>query len=66
MDAVARERFLVALPPVFVTLVALRCGQPVELESLEHSVHAGVADVDVVVALEVHRDLQRTEVVVLA
>jgi hypothetical protein len=33
---------------------------------LRDAPHAGVADVDVVVALEVHGDLGRAEVVVLA
>jgi hypothetical protein len=49
-----------------VTLVALGGGQPVQLQPLEDAPHARGADRDVVVALEVHRDLGRAEVVVLA
>src|SRR6516225_5025150 len=60
------EWFLVALPAVGVALVALRCGEPVQAAALEDPIHPGVADLDVVVALQVHRDLQRAEVIVLA
>jgi hypothetical protein len=66
LHAVARQRLLVALPPVGVAFVPLRRRQPVEIKALEDPVHARVADLDVVVALEIHRDLQRPEVVVLA
>ena len=66
LDPMAGQRLLVALPAVGVALVALRCRQPVELEALEDPPDRRVADLDVVVALQVHRDLQRPEVVVLA
>ena len=66
LDAVAGQRFLVAFPASVVALVALRGRQPVQVEALEDAPHAGLADRDVVVALEVHRDLERPEVVVLA
>jgi hypothetical protein len=49
-----------------VSLVALGGGQPVQAQPLEDAPHARGADVDVVVALEVHRDLGWAEVVVLA
>ena len=57
---------LVALPPSGVTLVTLRGGQSIHPEPLEDSPHPRRADIDVVVALEVHPDLQRAEVVMLA
>jgi hypothetical protein len=57
---------LIALPALVVSLVALGGGQPVQAQPLEDAPHARGADVDVVVALEVHRDLGRAEVVVLA
>ena len=57
---------LVALPPSGVTLVALRGGQSIHVQPLEDSPHPRRADIDVVVALEVHPDLQRAEVVLLA
>jgi len=63
---VARLRFLVALPAGLVALVALGARQTVHLEALEDPPHAGVADLDVVIAAQVHRDLQGAEVVVLA
>jgi hypothetical protein len=49
-----------------MALVALGGGQPVQLQPLEDAPHARGADLDVVVALEVHGDLGRPEVVVLA
>src|SRR5689334_2383951 len=58
--------FLVALPAVLVTLVALRAGQTIQAEPLQDPPDAGRADLDLVVPLEVHRDLVRSEVVVLA
>ena len=57
---------LVALPPSGVTLVTLRGGQSIHVQPLEDSPHPRRADIDVVVALEVHPDLQRAEVVMLA
>src|SRR4051794_27371275 len=56
---------LVALPPSCVTLVALRSRQSIHSQPLEDSPHTRRADVDVVVALQVHPDLQRPEVVML-
>jgi hypothetical protein len=58
--------FLVALPTFLVRLVPLGAGQPVHLEPLQDSPHPGLGDLDLVVALEIHRDLQWAEVVVLA
>jgi hypothetical protein len=58
--------FLVALPAPLERFVALRAGQAVHLESSEDPPHPGLGNLDVVVALDVHRDLQRPEVVVLA
>jgi hypothetical protein len=49
-----------------VALVTLGGGQAVELEPLEDAPDPGVADLHLVVALEVHGDLGRAEVVVLA
>jgi hypothetical protein len=49
-----------------VTLVPLGGRQAVELQPLEDAPHAGGADLDVVVALEVHGDPGWAEVVVLA
>ena len=56
---------LIPLPALGVAFVALRGRQPTQVEALEDSPNAGHADLDVVVALEVHRDLVRSEVVVL-
>jgi hypothetical protein len=66
LDSVSGERLLVALPAGLVTLVALRARQAVHLEALEDPPDTGVADLDVVVAVQVHGDLQWPEVVVLA
>jgi hypothetical protein len=49
-----------------VALVALGGGQPVQLQPLQDAPHARGAELDIVVALEVHRDLGGAEVVVLA
>ena len=66
LDPVAGQRLLIALPPAVIALVALGGRQAVELEPLEDAPHPRGADLDVVVAAEVHRDLGRPEVVVLA
>jgi hypothetical protein len=66
LHPVPGELLLVALPASIVGLVLLRGRQPVHLEPLEDPPDAGAGDVDVVVSLEVHRDLARPEVVVLA
>jgi hypothetical protein len=63
---VAGQRLLIALPTPVVTLVALGGRQAVELQPLEDAPHARVADLEVVVALEVHGDPGWAEVVVLA
>src|SRR5882757_10565297 len=57
---------LVALPPPRVALVALRGGQAIHIEPLKNSPHPRRADLDVVVALQVHPDLHGPEVVMLA
>jgi hypothetical protein len=66
LDPVAGQRLLIALPAAVVPLVALGRRQAVQLEPLEDAPHARGADVDVVIAPQVHRDLGRPEVVVLA
>ena len=57
---------LIAFPAPVVALVALGGGEPVQVQALEDAPHARGADLHLVVALEVHRDLGRAEVVVLA
>jgi hypothetical protein len=57
---------LMALPAPVVALVALGGRQPVQLQPLQDPPHPGAADLDLVVALEVHGDPGRAEVVVLA
>ncbi len=61
----ARQRLLVPLPFAVVPLVALGGGQPGQVDPFEDAPDPGLADLDVVVALEVHGDLRRAEVVVL-
>jgi hypothetical protein len=56
---------LVSFPALVVPLVPLRGREPVHVQALEDPPDAGDADVHVVVALEVHGDLGRPEVVVL-
>jgi hypothetical protein len=63
---VAGQRLLIALPAPVVTLVALGGRQAVQLQPLEDPPHARGAELDVVVALAVHRDPGRPEVIVLA
>ena len=62
----AGQRLLIAAPAPVMALVALGGREAVELQPLEDAPHARGADRDVVVALEVHGDLGRAEVVVLA
>jgi hypothetical protein len=65
LDTVARLRFLIALPAILVPLVSLRAGQAIEAEAPEDSPDPTGADGDVVVALQIHRDPLRPEMVVL-
>lgn len=65
LQLVAGTLFLVAAPPLLVALVALGGGQPVHPEALEDAVDRRRGDLHVVVATQVHLDLQRAEVVVL-
>lgn len=55
-----------ALPPPLIGIVPLGAGEPVELEPFEDPLHPRRADRELVVAAEIHRDLLRSEVVVLA
>jgi hypothetical protein len=66
LDLVAGLGLLVSLPSVLVPLVPLRRRQPAHIQALEDPPDAGQADFDLVVALEIHRDLVGPEVVVLA
>ena len=59
------QRFLVAFPSSVMPLVALIGRQPAKLEAVQNAPDAGLGDRDVVIPLEVHHDLVRTEVVVL-
>lgn len=56
---------LVAFPPPVVPLVALRARDPADVQPFQDAPYAGLADVDIVVTLEVHGDLLGPEVVVL-
>jgi hypothetical protein len=47
-------------------LVALRGGEAAHAEAVEDLPHRGVPDLEIVISGEVHRDLQRPEVIVLA
>ena len=66
LDPMPGLRLLVALPAVLVALVALRRWQAAHVEALEDPPDPRGADLDLVIPLEVHRDLVRPEVVVLA
>jgi hypothetical protein len=59
LNGVARLLFLVALPAFGVAFVALRCRQTVEVGALEDPPDARRADRDVLITLEIHRDLGR-------
>jgi hypothetical protein len=61
----ARKRLLVSLPATILGLVSLVRRQTVQVEPFEYPIDARRRDLDVVIAGEVHRDLQRTEVIVL-
>jgi hypothetical protein len=56
LDPVTRG-LLVALPPVDVAAVPLGGGEPAHVQALEDPPDPGGADLDVVVALQVHGDL---------
>jgi hypothetical protein len=64
LHPVSRLLLLVAFPALAVPLVALRARQSVHVETLEDAPDPRDRDRDVVVALEVHLDLLRPEVVV--
>jgi hypothetical protein len=66
LDAVAGQGLLIALPAPVMALMPLGRRQPVQLQPLQDPPDAGAADLHLVVALEVHRDPGRPEVVVLA
>jgi len=66
LHPVAGQRLLVPLPPVDVAPVALGGGEPVHLQALQDPPDPRRRDLHVVVALQVHRDLVRPEVVTLA
>ena len=66
LDPVAGQRLLVALPTVGRGACSAASRQPVHVEAFEDPPHPRRADRDVVVALQVHRDLARPEVIVLA
>jgi len=63
---VARLLLLIALPALGVTFVALRRRQTVQVGSLQDPPDPGRAHRDVVISLEIHGDLGRAKVVVLA
>lgn len=56
---------LVSLPPGLTALVALRRGLSVHAGLVQDAPHTGGADLDLVIALQVHRDPVRPEVVAL-
>jgi hypothetical protein len=66
LHPMAGHWFLVSLPAPVVTLVALRGGESAEIEAVQNPPHPRSGDLDVVVSLQIHRDLVRPEVVVLA
>ena len=65
LDLVAGELLFVAEVSLVEPFVALRGGETVELETFEDPPHSRVRDGHVVVAVQVHRDPRRAEVVVL-
>jgi len=62
---VAGELLLVALPALVQSLVALGAGEPAHIEALQDPPDTRIGDLHIVIALQVHRDLGRPEVVVL-
>src|ERR1700682_945468 len=65
LEAETRLGLLVPLPPLLMTFVPLRAGQSVEAKAPQNPPDAAAADLDVVIALEIHRRSQWPEVVVL-
>ena len=63
LHPVAGERLLVPFPPLGMPPVPLGAGQTVHVETFQDAPHPRGADSDVVVALEIHGDLVRPEVV---
>src|SRR4249919_1575657 len=66
LDPVPGQWLLVALPPVDVPSVALGSGKPAHVQAPQDPPDPRRRDLDVVVALEVHRDLVGSEVIALA
>nr|WP_260502522.1 hypothetical protein [Rhodococcus aetherivorans] len=66
LQLVAGTLLLVALPPHLGTLVALRSRQPAGVELVQDAPDAGRADREVVVSVQIHGDLLRSEVVLLS
>jgi hypothetical protein len=65
LDPVARLGFLAAFPVSLAALVALGARQPDHVETVQDVPHPSRTDRDVVVALEMPRDLVRPEVAAL-
>jgi hypothetical protein len=59
----ARAAAFIALPLGVAPLVALRRGRPVEPQPFEDASDSGSAHGHIAVALQIHRDLRRPEVV---
>src|SRR5260370_15897795 len=66
LNGVARSLLFVTLPALLMALIALGGGQPTEIQAAQDAPESRLADADVLVALEVHRDFERAKVVVLA
>jgi len=66
LDSKPGLRLLVSFPTLLVALVSLRGREPVHTETFEYPPHPRRGDSDVVVSLEIHRDLVWPEVVILA
>jgi hypothetical protein len=66
LDLVPGQLFFVALPSFVEPFVSVGDRQAVEVQALEDPSDTGGGHLDVVIALEVHRDLSRPEMVVLA
>ena len=66
LHAMAGLGLLVPFPPLFGGFVPLGGGKPIHVEAFEDPPHPRRTDRDVVISLEIHGDLVRPEVVVLA